>query len=70
MLPGAQGRFMTARPLSHGHGGRNQAELSRAGEQVSTGYGTVVGFPKKPTPRGTPADMPTWGRWYAGDRDK
>ena len=32
-------------------------------EQVSTGYGTVVGFPKKPTPRGKPADMLTWGRW-------
>ena len=31
-------------------------------EQVSTGYSTVVGFPKKPRPRGKPADMLTWGR--------
>jgi hypothetical protein len=64
------GRFMTARPPSHGRGGRNQDELSRAGEQVSTGYGTVVGFPKKPRPLGKPVDMLTWGRWYARDRDE
>jgi len=33
-----------------------------ADEPVSTGYGTVGGFPKKPRPLGTPADRPTWGR--------
>ena len=38
--------------------------------QVSTAYGTVGGFPKKPTPLGKPADMPTWGRCYASDRDQ
>jgi hypothetical protein len=41
-----------------------------AGEQVSTGDGAVVGFPKKPTPRGTLAAMLTWGRWYVRDRDE
>ena len=27
------------------------------------------GIPKKPTPLGKPADMPTWGRCYASNRD-
>ncbi|HEV8718281.1 MAG TPA: hypothetical protein VGX03_36375 [Candidatus Binatia bacterium] len=31
-------------------------------EQVSTVYGAVVGFPKKPRPLGKPADRLTWGR--------
>ena len=31
-------------------------------EPVSTGYGTVGGFPKQPRPRGKPAAMLTWGR--------
>jgi hypothetical protein len=56
------GRFIIDRPSCLWRGGRNRDELSRAGEPVSTGYGTVGGFPKKRTPRGTPADMLTWGR--------
>ena len=39
-------------------------------EQVSTGYGTVEGFPKKRMLLGKPADMLTWGRWYVRDRDQ
>ena len=33
-------------------------------------HATGGGFPKKPTPWGKPADMPTWGRWYVRDRDQ
>jgi hypothetical protein len=44
--------------------------VCRAGEQVSTGYGTVVGFPTKRRPRGTLADLLTGGRWYVRARDQ
>jgi hypothetical protein len=64
------GRFINARLSGPWQGGRNRDERSRAGEQVSTGDGTVEGFPKKPRPRGKPVDMLTWGRWYASDRDE
>ncbi|MGH8056968.1 MAG: hypothetical protein ACREOH_06975 [Candidatus Entotheonellia bacterium] len=57
-----EGRFSTEQPPSVLRGGGNQAELSPAEEEVSTGYGTVGGFPKQLTPRGTPADRLTWGR--------
>jgi len=60
--PAHAGRFSTEQPRSVLRGGCNQAELSRAGEEVLTGNGTVGGFPKKPTPRGKPADTLTWRR--------
>jgi hypothetical protein len=65
-----EGQFSTEQPPSDLRGACNQAELSRAEEEVSTGDGTVGGFPKKPRLRGKPADMLTWGRWYVGDRDE
>ena len=43
-------------------GGTEEPRVVLSAEQVSTGDGTVVGFPKKPKSLGKPADMLTWGR--------
>ena len=64
------GRFINARLSGPWPGGRTWDERSRAGEQVSTGDGTVAGFPQKPRPRGKPVDRLPWGRWSASDREE
>jgi hypothetical protein len=46
VLTGTRRRFITARPSSLWQDGRTREERSRAGEQVSTGYGTVGDSPR------------------------
>jgi hypothetical protein len=44
--------------------------VGRAGAQVSTGDGTVVGFPQQRRPRGTLGELLTWGQWSVRERDQ